>query len=188
MFYYYSFFSSFINMKSDRLELIMLPLICCAAKYLGLKSPIIHKLWYNNIVPEHDLKYGMNFAYGGTGVFDTFSSGPNMTTQIDSFNQVIQKNVYTLSDITNSIAYVSVAGNDYNDYLAKDGPLSVNYLILIIILAYHVVEGEICFSSLQLLWVVAMSVHYVGHWPVITIFTVFFCCLFRFSFFCTYCF
>lgn len=85
-------------------------------------------------MPEHDLKYGMNFAYGGTGVFDTFSSWPNMTTQIDSFNQVIQKNVYTLSDITNSIAYVSVAGNDYYDYMAIDGSLSVNYLILIIIL------------------------------------------------------
>ena len=110
----------------------MLPLICCAAKYLGLRSPIIHKLWYNNIVPENDLKYGMNFAYGGTGVFDTFSSGPNMTTQIDSFNQVIQKNVYTLSDITNSIAYVSVAGNDYYDYMAIDGSLLV---ILIIILS-----------------------------------------------------
>jgi hypothetical protein len=67
----------------------------------------------------------MNFAYGGTGVFDTSSSGPNMTAQIDIFNQLIQENVYTLSDITKSIAYVSVAGNDYNHYLATNGSLPV---------------------------------------------------------------
>ncbi|KAK2401048.1 GDSL esterase/lipase [Trifolium repens] len=57
------------------------------------------------------------------GVFDTSSSGPNMTAQIDIFNQLIQENVYTLSDITRSIAYVSVAGNDYNHYLATNGSL-----------------------------------------------------------------
>jgi hypothetical protein len=71
----------------------------------------------------------MNFAYGGTGVFDTSTSGPNMTAQIDIFNQLIQENVYTLSDITKSIAYVSVAGNDYNHYLATNGSLRVIKLI-----------------------------------------------------------
>ncbi|GAU31756.1 hypothetical protein TSUD_22020 [Trifolium subterraneum] len=92
------------------------------AKYLRLRTPITHRLW-DYTVPKHSLKYGMNFAYGGTGVFDTSSSGPNMTAQIDIFNQLVQENVYTLSDITNSIAYVSVAGNDYNYYLATNGSL-----------------------------------------------------------------
>ncbi|PNX72648.1 GDSL esterase/lipase, partial [Trifolium pratense] len=52
------------------------------AKYLGLRTPITHKLWDYTIVPKHYLKYGMNFAYGGT-----------------------------------------VAGNDYNHYLATNGSL-----------------------------------------------------------------
>ncbi|KAL5067737.1 hypothetical protein RYX36_018624, partial [Vicia faba] len=91
------------------------------AKYLGLRSPIPHK--FRNIVAKNYLKYGMNFAYGGTGVFDTAISGPNVTSQIDSFNQLVQENVYTQSDITKSIAYVSVAGNDYSHYLATNGSL-----------------------------------------------------------------
>lgn len=91
------------------------------AKYLRLRSPIPHK--FRNIVSKHYLKYGMNFAYGGTGVFDTFTSGPNMTAQIYSFNQLIQENVYTPSDLSKAIAYVSVAGNDYNHYLATNGSL-----------------------------------------------------------------
>jgi len=99
--------------------------LCGAAKYLRLRSPIPHK--FRNIVPKHYLKYGMNFAYGGTGVFDTFTLGPNMTTQIDSFNQLIQENVYTSKDLNKAIAYVSVAGNDYNHYLATNGSLEVNF-------------------------------------------------------------
>ncbi|CAL5207387.1 unnamed protein product [Lathyrus oleraceus] len=91
------------------------------AKYLGLRSPIPHK--FRNIVPKNYLKYGMNFAYGGTGVFDTSISGPNLTTQINSFNQLVQEHVYTQSDITKSIAYVSVAGNDYSHYLATNGSI-----------------------------------------------------------------
>ncbi|XP_045809099.1 GDSL esterase/lipase At5g03610-like isoform X1 [Trifolium pratense] len=91
------------------------------AKTLGLRSPIPYK--FRKIVPKHYLKYGMNFAYGGTGVFDTSTSGPNMTAQIDSFNQLIQENVYTPSDLSKSIAYVSVSGNDYNFYLATNGSL-----------------------------------------------------------------
>ncbi|KAJ1419532.1 SGNH hydrolase superfamily [Sesbania bispinosa] len=71
-------------------------------------------------MPQY-LKYGMNFAYGGTGVFNTSSSNPNMTIQIDFFNQLIQENVFTPSDLTNSVALVSVAGNDYNFYLATNG-------------------------------------------------------------------
>ena len=113
--------------------LIMLPLLYCAAKYLGLKSPITYNLWNTNTVPKHDLKYGMNFAYGGTGVFEVSSIGPNVTTQINSLIKLIQENVYTPSDITKSIAYVSVAGNDYNYYLETGGAVSVNYLNLIII-------------------------------------------------------
>jgi len=67
----------------------------------------------------------MNFAYGGTGVFDTSSKNPNMTIQIDLFKQLIKENVYTASDLSRSVALVSVAGNDYNFYLARNGSIQV---------------------------------------------------------------
>ncbi|KAG2403131.1 hypothetical protein LR48_Vigan02g072200 [Vigna angularis] len=90
------------------------------AKFLGLKSPLPYK--FRKFIPQN-LKYGMNFAYGGTGVFDTSSKNPNMTIQIDFFKQLIKENVYTASDLSNSVALVSVAGNDYNFYLARNGSI-----------------------------------------------------------------
>ncbi|NP_001242541.1 GDSL esterase/lipase At5g03610-like precursor [Glycine max] len=90
------------------------------AKYLGLKSPVPYK--FRKVMQQH-LKYGMNFAFGGTGVFDTSSKNPNMTIQIDFFKQLIKENVYTASDLNNSVVYVSVAGNDYNFYLATNGSI-----------------------------------------------------------------
>lgn len=48
-----------------------------AAKLLGLKSPISY-LWKDYAVNER-LEYVMNFAYGGTRVFETINSNLNMT-------------------------------------------------------------------------------------------------------------
>ncbi|XP_018454164.2 GDSL esterase/lipase At5g03610-like [Raphanus sativus] len=58
------------------------------------------------------LQYGMSFAYGGTGVFDTRANYPNMTVQINLFEQLLG-NVYSPSELSSSVALVSVAGNDY---------------------------------------------------------------------------
>ncbi|TKY53072.1 GDSL esterase/lipase [Spatholobus suberectus] len=90
------------------------------AKYLRLKSPVPYK--FRKLMQQH-LKYGMNFAFGGTGVFDTSSKNPNMTIQIDFFKQLIKENVYTTSDLSNSVALVSVAGNDYNHYMTTNGSI-----------------------------------------------------------------
>ncbi|OIW05108.1 hypothetical protein TanjilG_02581 [Lupinus angustifolius] len=86
--------------------------------YMKVKSPVPYRL--RKLMPQH-LKYGINFAVGGTGVFDTLTGGPNMTTQIDLFEQVIKDKVYTASDLNTSVALVSIAGNDYSHYLATNG-------------------------------------------------------------------
>ncbi|MED6161601.1 hypothetical protein PIB30_062374 [Stylosanthes scabra] len=85
------------------------------AKYLGVKTPVPYRV--RKLMPKQ-VKYGMNFAVGGTGVFDTSTPGPNMTTQIQLFQQLIHDGIYTASDLTNSVALVSVAGNDYSHHLA----------------------------------------------------------------------
>ncbi|KAG6596562.1 GDSL esterase/lipase, partial [Cucurbita argyrosperma subsp. sororia] len=88
------------------------------AKYLRVKSPIAYK-WRK--VGLGQLKYGMNFAYGGTGVFNTFIMSPNMSTQIDFLQQLIHESTYTAQDLHYSVALISLAGNDYGVYQATDG-------------------------------------------------------------------
>ncbi|KFK24823.1 hypothetical protein AALP_AA8G029900 [Arabis alpina] len=92
------------------------------AKLLGLKSPIAYRL--KDKVDKERLQYGMNFAYGGTGVFDTYASNPNMTTQIFLFEHRLG-DVYSQSDLSSSLALVSVAGNDYATFLLTKRPFYV---------------------------------------------------------------
>ncbi|XP_018807740.1 GDSL esterase/lipase At5g03610-like isoform X1 [Juglans regia] len=86
------------------------------AEFMGVKSPFPYRR--RHLVVKN-LKNGMNFAYGGTGVFDTLFSGPNMTTQIDFFQQLLRDHVFTANDIGSSVALVTVAGNDYTTYKSK---------------------------------------------------------------------
>ncbi|KAL2548968.1 GDSL esterase/lipase [Forsythia ovata] len=88
-----------------------------AASFLDIRSPIPYA-W--KVTDEKWIKNGMNFAIGGTGVFKTLVDQPNMTAQINFFQQLIQKKVYTSSS---SIALVSLAGNDYATYFAKNGSM-----------------------------------------------------------------
>ncbi|XP_059646718.1 GDSL esterase/lipase At5g03610 isoform X2 [Cornus florida] len=88
------------------------------AKFFGFKSPIAYR-WRN--MGGKRLRNGMNFAYGGTGVFDTLVSYPNMTTQIGFLQKLVNDSVYTKEDLQSSLTHVSVAGNDYSAYLAKGG-------------------------------------------------------------------
>ena len=71
----------------------------------------------------------MNFAYGGTGVFDTLVAAPNKTKQIDLFEQLLKEKLYTKDGLKFSTALVSVSGNDYGIYLARGGSPQVSALL-----------------------------------------------------------
>ncbi|XP_030451366.1 GDSL esterase/lipase At5g03610-like isoform X1 [Syzygium oleosum] len=88
------------------------------ASFLGIKSPQPYS-WRND-ANQTLLQHGMNFAYGGTGVFDTMAREPNMTTQIDYFQSLVEQNVYTKHDLSSSVALVSLAGNDYAAFAMKN--------------------------------------------------------------------
>ncbi|XP_031499325.1 GDSL esterase/lipase At5g03610-like [Nymphaea colorata] len=90
------------------------------ASYLGIKSPIPYRV---RQFAGNRKRFGMNFAFGGTGVFDTLVSLPNMTTQIDLFQQLIDEGEYQEWELGSSMALVSVAGNDYSAYLARNGTM-----------------------------------------------------------------
>ena len=98
------------------------------ASWMGIRSPIPYR-WRK--MENASIEYGMNFAFGGTGVFKTLVSAPNMTVQIDLFQKQLQKTLYSKADINSSIALVSMAGNDYTAYLARNGTTEVSSLRLI---------------------------------------------------------
>ncbi|XP_050384836.1 GDSL esterase/lipase At5g03610-like isoform X2 [Argentina anserina] len=87
------------------------------ASFFGTRSPVPYN--WRNRVKKSKLRNGMNFAYGGTGVFETLVSAPNMTTQIDFLQQLVEKKLYTKRDLYSSVAFVSLAGNDYAAYFLK---------------------------------------------------------------------
>ncbi|XP_073044295.1 GDSL esterase/lipase At5g03610-like [Primulina eburnea] len=93
------------------------------AKFLGLKTPVAYR--WMKFVGKNKLRNGMNFAYGGSGVFNTYGDAlPNMTTQIDFLDELINASVYTNWDLNySSVALISLAGNDYAAYLAKGGSI-----------------------------------------------------------------
>ncbi|KAL1197897.1 GDSL esterase/lipase [Cardamine amara subsp. amara] len=89
------------------------------AKFVGIKSPI--PFFWKDFAGKKRLQYGMNFAYGGTGVFNTQSPLPNMTTQINIFQNLLKVgDIYSPSQLTSSVALVSVAGNDYSTFIAQN--------------------------------------------------------------------
>ncbi|KAM2450949.1 hypothetical protein COP1_008503 [Malus domestica] len=89
------------------------------ARFIGVKSPIPYR--FRKVGVNH-LKYGVNFAYGGTGVFKTLVLDPNMTTQIDFFQKLIENgSIFTPKDLHSSVALVTGPGNDYGTYIATNG-------------------------------------------------------------------
>ncbi|PSR98036.1 GDSL esterase/lipase, partial [Actinidia chinensis var. chinensis] len=88
------------------------------ASFLGIPSPLPYQ-WRK--FGKKLRPFGMNFAYGGTGVFNTLVKEPNMTCQVSFFQQLIEEKVYTKHDLNSSIALVSVGGNDYATYMASNG-------------------------------------------------------------------
>ncbi|KAF3457993.1 hypothetical protein FNV43_RR02655 [Rhamnella rubrinervis] len=89
------------------------------AKFVEVKSPLPYQKW-REMGGKGALEYGMNFAYGGTGVFETLLGGPNLTTQIDLFQKLIKQSVITTTDLHSSLALVTIAGNDYSTFQAKN--------------------------------------------------------------------
>lgn len=59
------------------------------------------------------IQYGMNFAFGGTGVFDTLVPEPNMLEQIGYLEQLIKQKVYTKNDLVHSFGVLGWEGLCY---------------------------------------------------------------------------
>ncbi|XP_057739010.1 GDSL esterase/lipase At5g03610-like [Arachis stenosperma] len=139
------------------------------AKYLGVKTPVPYRFRKQM---AQQLKYGMNFAVGGTGVFDTSTPGPNMTTQIQLLEQLIHDGLYTASDLTNSIALVSVAGNDYSHYLATHAsPQGLPYFVASVV--NQTTRNLMRIKALGVKKIIVGSLQPLGCLPQVTAFSSF---------------
>ncbi|MED6205065.1 hypothetical protein PIB30_014536 [Stylosanthes scabra] len=82
------------------------------ASYFNIDSPIP-----NAFRNESNIQNGINFAHGGCGVYDTHIDGPNLTAQINSFEQLIQQKLFTKEDLQNSYVLVNAGANDYTTHV-----------------------------------------------------------------------
>ncbi|KAL5710673.1 hypothetical protein ACHQM5_021209 [Ranunculus cassubicifolius] len=104
----YTTFSNLLVLKLNTLY---------AASYLNIKSPLPYRF---RKIGMDALRYGINFAYGGTGVFETYAPYPNMTTQIDFLHRLIKDGVYSKDERSSSVAHISLDGNDYITYTSSN--------------------------------------------------------------------
>lgn len=88
------------------------------ASYFNVNSPVPYE--HRNDSDRNITADGINFAYGGTGVFNTSNGLPNLTAQINLLKQLVV-GVYSVQDLESSLVLVSVAGNDYSFYLQNHG-------------------------------------------------------------------
>ncbi|KAI3948591.1 hypothetical protein MKW92_033987 [Papaver armeniacum] len=84
-----------------------------------MKSPMPYKQWTGLF--KWRVRNGMNFAHGGTGVFNTWIKEPNMTTHIITYKRYIADGVYNKRDLDKSMAIVALSGNDYTQYVLDGG-------------------------------------------------------------------
>lgn len=65
------------------------------------------------------LRFGMNFATGGSGIFTTWPGVPNITTQIDQLQRLMCDRVYSAMNFRFSLLLFTVSGNDYAFYILQ---------------------------------------------------------------------
>ncbi|KAK9733267.1 hypothetical protein RND81_04G055700 [Saponaria officinalis] len=139
------------------------------ASYLEIETPIPYEQWnlLSSVDKSEKQKFGMNYAYGGTGVFNTDVSRPNMTSQIDILERLItQSKVYTKPDFLSSIALVSIGGNDYSYYLKHPSNLTVSQFTKMIINQFTMNLERIQSLGIQKIGVTKMGT--IGCLPAVT--------------------
>ncbi|KAL6129377.1 hypothetical protein ACLB2K_072728 [Fragaria x ananassa] len=136
-----------------------------AASFLHIRSPVPYK--WRNRVKKSKLGDGMNFADGGTGVFETLVSAPNMTTQIHFLQQLVEEKLYAKSDLDSSIALVSVAGNDYAAYFLK-GNHSQDLPAVSTSIVNQLVVNIKCINDLGVKKILVTAIEPMGCLPAVT--------------------
>eukprot|EP01018_Ginkgo_biloba_P012641 Gb_14942 [translate_table: standard] len=86
------------------------------AAFFNMSTPVPYnqRNEHPNMVP-----FGINFASGGSGVFDTYQNLPSASAQIDQLEKLIGAGLYPAQKFASSLVLFSVSGNDYGFYLVQ---------------------------------------------------------------------
>lgn len=79
----------------------------------------------------------MNFAYRGTGVFDTSEKDPNRTDQSDLHEEQIKDDLCSPADLNSSLALVIFSGNDYSHFEETNSDTLVRSILNQLPLNFH---------------------------------------------------
>lgn len=95
------------------------------AEFVNLPSPVPHR--HINAATPAVIGSGVNFAYGGSGVFNTYSPEyTNISTQIDQFEQLMNdRNI----DISSAMVLFVYGGNDYSVHIQRSGVRGIPLMI-----------------------------------------------------------
>ncbi|KAJ4837255.1 hypothetical protein Tsubulata_043754, partial [Turnera subulata] len=85
------------------------------ALYFKTSVPPLYSQWKES-VSEDELQYGMNFAYAGSGALPDAWENITVALQMNAFKEVLGKKVFTGDDLKNSVAVLSLLGNDHTSY------------------------------------------------------------------------
>lgn len=96
-----------------------------SASFMGIRSPVPYK---TRKAGPKVWPYGMNFAVGGAGVFDTGNFQRNLSEQIDLFKQQIEYGVFSVCDSEMSVGLVAVSGNDYSYIASRKNSTDVSFV------------------------------------------------------------
>ena len=94
-------------------------LICdfnVAASAFHIPIPVLHS---QRDINSNMLRFGMNFATGGTGVFSTWPRLPSTNTQINQLQELIGNGVYSTKNLPSSLVLFYVPSNTYNAFIIQ---------------------------------------------------------------------
>lgn len=94
------------------------------ASFLGVRKPVPYRVFNNTMHNTGKHKHGhsrhirgVNFAFGGSGVFPTFGPQyPNISSQISQLQDLISRGLVSKKLIKASTVLLVIAGNDYTVY------------------------------------------------------------------------
>ncbi|KAL9809193.1 GDSL esterase/lipase [Arabidopsis thaliana] len=138
------------------------------AKQLGAKLPY---LWRTHGKKKVKLNRGMNFAFGGSEVFDSpVDRSPNISTQVGFLvNLALARRVYTIDgDLASSYALLSYSGTDYYGFIDQN-PNMAAYPAFVEFIVEDIQYSLGIMNGLKFKNIAVTSLHPLGCLPRVTV-------------------
>ncbi|KAJ7544267.1 hypothetical protein O6H91_09G071700 [Diphasiastrum complanatum] len=100
------------------------------AKAIGSSSPIPYRVCNEEIYRSEIVKYGVNFAVGGSGAFQGLINTTNLRGQVDNLVSLLEAHSIELPPPQRTLALLCIGGNDYTQFFKANGSRKVALFLL----------------------------------------------------------